>query len=44
MAHILDFWIFYQFGPILALKVNFLTIIGLLVIFTSKNQNFAPKR
>ena len=34
----------YQFGPILALKFDILTIIGLLVIFTSKNKIFAPKR
>ena len=44
MAYFLDLLKIYQFGPILALKVDFLTIIGLLVIFTSKNQNFAPKR
>ena len=44
MAHFLDIWKIYQFDPILALKVGFFTIIGLLVIFTSKNQMFAPKR
>ena len=30
-----------QFGPILALKIDFLTIIGLLAIFTTK-INFLP--
>ena len=38
------FLIFFQFNPIFALKVDFLIIISLLVIFTSKNQMFAPKR
>ena len=30
--------------PYFGLKSLLLTIISLLVIFTSKNQNFAPKR
>ena len=44
MVNFLGFGEIYQFGPILAIKADFLTIIGILLIFTNKNQIFAPKR